>query len=178
MKLKIKVRNISGTILPEIIEKGEWIDLRSAKTIWFKAPQSGVLKKEKINNETVSHRDVTFDFKLIPLGIAMQLPRGFEAVVIPRSGTYNKLGIIQANSMGLIDGSYCGNNDEWKFPAIALRDTEIHFNDRICQFRIQLSQKATLWQKIKWMLSSGIKVIEVNHLDGEDRGGFSSTGVK
>ena len=80
--------------------------------------------------------------------------------------------------MGVIDNTYCGNNDEWKYPAIALRDTIIKRGDRICQFRIQLSQKATLWQKIKWFLSSGIKIIKVDSLDNNDRGGFGSTGVK
>lgn len=74
--------------------------------------------------------------------------------------------------------SYCGNNDEWHFPAIAFRDTMILDGHRICQFRIQLSQKATLWQKIKWFLSSGVKIVEVESLDGTDRGGFGTTGVK
>ena len=142
------------------------------------APQAGTLRRHKIDGKEESHRDVKFDFKLIPLGVAMKLPKGFEAVLLPRSSTYKKFGIIQTNSIGVIDNTYCGNNDEWKYPAIALRDTVIKKGDRICQFRIQLSQKATLWQKIKWFLSSGIKIIKVDSLDNNDRGGFGSTGVK
>lgn len=179
MKLKIKVKKIKQYItIPEIIKKGDWIDLRSAETIHMNAPQAETLKRSKINGEGKSHRNVKFDFKLIPLGIAMQLPKGFEAVILPRSSTYKNFGIIEANSEGVIDHSYCGNNDEWKFPAIAFRDTEIQRNARVCQFRIQPSQKATVWQKIKWLLSSGVKIVEVDSLSNEDREGIGSTGVE
>lgn len=179
MKLKIKVKRFSLiTELPKIIDKGEYIDLSAANTVYMEAPQAGILKKHRVGEIEIPHRDVTFDFKLIPLGIAVKLPKGFEAVVLPRSSTYRKFGIIQANSMGVIDSSYCGNNDEWKFPAISLSDTKIYEGDRICQFRIQLSQKATLWQKLKWLLSSGIEIVEVESLDSTDRGGFGTTGVR
>lgn len=180
MKLKIKVKRTSDTPLdiPKIIKKGDWVDLRSAENVILNAPQAGVLKKHKINGEEVSHRDVTFDNKLIGLGVAMKLPRGFEAVVLPRSSTYNNFGIILGNMQGVIDHNYCGNHDEWKFNAVAFRDTRINVGDRICQFRIQLSQKATMWQKIKWLLSSGIKIIEVDDLNSPDRGGIGSTGIK
>lgn len=179
MKLKIKVKRINkNVLLPEIIEKGEWIDLRSSITISLEAPQAGTLKRHKLEGTEVAHRDVTFDSSLLPLGVAIQLPKGFEAVILPRSGTFKNFGIILANSEGLIDNEFCGNNDEWKFNAIALRDTIINEGDRICQFRIQLSQKATIWQKIKWLLSSGIKVVEVDELDNPDRGGIGSTGIK
>lgn len=179
MKLKIKVKKFDKYgILPTIINKGEWIDLRSRGVVKFCAPQAGTLKKHKIGDKEVSHRDVTFDFQYIPLGIAMKLPKGFEAHVLPRSSTFKNFGITMANSQGIIDNSYSGNSDEWAFPAIAYKDTLITDSQRICQFRIQLSQKATFWQKLKWFLSSGIKIIEVESLDGTNRGGFGSTGVK
>lgn len=179
MKLKIKVKKINDKIeLPEIIEKGEWIDLRAAKSVELTAPQAGTLIRHRVNGVDVNHRDVSFDFQLIPLGVAMKLPKGFEATILPRSSTYNRFGIIQTNHMGIVDNSYCGNNDEWKYPVVAFRDTVITEGDRICQFRIQLSQKATFWQKLKWALSSGIKIVEVKSLDSHDRGGFCSTGVK
>lgn len=175
--MKIKVKGITAGCLPFIIEKGDWIDLRAAETVSFKAPQAGVRKRETIDGEVVSHRDVTFDFKLIKLGVAMQLPKGFEAVVLPRSGT-PKLGIMCANSEGVIDNSYCGNDDEWRFPTIAFQATTINKGDRICQFRIQLSQKATIWQKLRWLFSNKIKLVSVDKLDGNNRGGFGSTGVQ
>lgn len=179
MKLKIKVRRINKSIaLPEVSEKGDRIDLRSAVGISLKAPQAGTLKRHKIEGEEVAHRDVVFDTYLIPLGVSIQLPAGFEAVIHPRSSTFRNFGIILANGEGVIDQSYCGNSDEWKFTAVAFRDTAINEGDRICQFRIQLSQKATIWQKIKWLLSSGIKIIEVDKLDNPNRGGIGSTGVK
>lgn len=179
MKLKIKVKRLNMLIdLPEVIKKGEWVDLRSSQYVSMHAPQAGILKRHKVDGKEESHRDVEFDFKLIPLGVAMQLPKGFEAVVLPRSSTYKKFGIIQANHMGVIDNSYCGNDDEWKYPVIALRDTFINEGDRICQFRIQLSHKATMWQKLKWLFSSGIKIVEVESLDDNNRGGFCTTGVK
>lgn len=178
MKLKIKVKRTNILLdLPEVIEKGDWIDLRASENVIMHAPKANTLKRHKVDGKGESHRDVEFDFKLISLGVAMQLPKGFEAVVLARSSTPKKFGIMTANSEGVIDNSYCGNNDEWKYPAIALRDTIIHEGDRICQFRIQLSQKATFWQKLKWFLSSGIKIVEVESLDGADRGGIGSTGV-
>ena len=85
------------------------------------------------------------------------------------------MGILQANSVGLIDNSYCGDKDEWKFPAISFRDTTINAGERICQFRIQLSQKATVFQKLKWLFSNGIKLIETDNLNNSSRGGFGST---
>lgn len=178
MKLKIKVREITKGCMPEINPIGDWIDLRAADNYEFKAPQSGVLKRIQVNGETESHRDVTFDYKLLKLGVAMELPKGFEAQVLPRSSTYKNFGIICANSKGIIDGSYCGNNDEWRFPALVIRDTTINKGDRICQFRITLSQKATMWQKLKWLFSSGVELVQVDKLENKDRNGFGSTGVK
>lgn len=179
MKLKIKVKRINKSIeLPKVIDKGDWIDLRSSETVVLKAPQAEARKKRKINDNWESYRDVVFDKKLIGLGVAMELPKGFEAVGLPRSGTFKNFGVILANNEGVIDQTYCGDNDEWKFNAIAFRDTVINEGDRICQFRIQLSQKATFWQKLKWFLSSGVKIVEVKSLNKSNRGGFSSTGVK
>lgn len=121
--------------------KGDLIDLRSAETV--------ELKKG--------------DFHLIPLGVGMKLPRGYKANVYPRSSTYKNFGIILANSVGQIDNSYCGDSDQWMFPAIAMRDTVIHKNERICQFEIQEIQPE-------------IEFVEVEHLDETDRGGIGSTG--
>lgn len=139
----IKIKYFTDKIekLRYIDGKSDWIDLRAAEDI--------VIKKG--------------EFKLIPLGIAMQLPVGYEAHVVPRSSTYKNYGIIQTNHMGVIDETYCGDNDQWFFPALAMRDTEIHANDRICQFRIMKHQPI-------------IKFEEVKTLDNEDRGGHGSTG--
>lgn len=123
------------------IDKGDWIDLRAAETIELKAGE----------------------FKLIPLGIGMKLPEGYEAHIVPRSSTFKNFGIIQTNHTGIIDNSYSGDNDQWLFPAYALRDTVIHKNDRICQFRII--------EKMK-----NVEFEEVDKLDDVSRGGFGSTG--
>lgn len=163
MKLKIKVKKLDNNlILPKIIDKGDWIDLTSSKKIKFNAPK-------------VVDNTVTFDYKLIPLGIAMELPKGFEAIVAPRSSTFKSYGIIESNSIGIIDNSYCGDNDQWHFPAIAYRNVTVREGDRVCQFKIQLSQKATFMQKLKWLFSSSIELIEVEHLNNKERGGFGST---
>lgn len=182
MKTKILVKRFKNendlpiVELPKVIMKGDWIDLRCAQETKFVAPQAGTLKAETHNGETVKHRDVKFDLQLIPLGIAMKLPKGYEAVVLPRSSTAKGMGLIQANSQGVIDYTYSGDHDEWKFPAIALRDTTIKVGERICQFRIQLSQKATFWQKIKWLFTNKIEIVEVSSLGNNSRGGFGSTG--
>lgn len=170
MKLKIKVKRINKELpLPCVIKKGDWIDLRAAETIELTAPHANSLKEKA--------RKVEFDTKLIKLGIAMQLPDGFEAMVLPRSSIFKNFGIMLVNSEGVIDQEYRGDTDEWRFGAIALKDTVINKGDRICQFRIQLSQKATFWQKLKWLFSSGIEIVEVDSLEGEGRGGIGTTGV-
>lgn len=179
MKLKIKVKRINKNIpLPEVIDKGDWIDLRAAETVTLNAPQANILKRHKVKGVEEKHRDVEFDSRLIRLGVAMQLPKGFEAVALSRSSTYKNFGVILGNSEGVIDQPYCGDNDEWRFNAIAFRDTTINEGDRICQFRIQLSQKATMWQKIKWLLSSGVEIVEVDELGNPDREGIGITGIK
>lgn len=141
MDIKIKYFTDKIEKLRYIDGKSDWIDLRCA--------EETKLKKG--------------EWKLIPLGIAMELPKGYEAHVVPRSSTFKNFGIIQTNSMGVIDASYCGDNDQWYLPALAVRDTEIHVNDRICQFRIVENQPE-------------IDFCEVTTLEGKDRGGFGSTG--
>lgn len=166
MKLKIKVKKNKNISLPKIIGKGDWIDLMSAEKVVLRDPFVDL-----------DNNKVIFDSRLINLGVAMQLPKGFEAVILPRSSTYKNFGVVPANSEGVIDNTYCGNNDEWKFSALALRSTVIQCGDRICQFRIQLSQKATVWQKLRWLLSSGIEIVEVDKLSNTDRNGIGSTGI-
>ncbi len=139
----IRIKYISDQIekLQYIENKSDWIDLRAAKKVNMKAGE----------------------FKLIPLGIALELPAGYEAHVVPRSSTFKNFGILQTNSMGIIDETYCGDKDQWFFPALAMRDTEINVNDRICQFRIMEHQPK-------------LDFIEVDYLGNKDRGGHGSTG--
>ena len=161
---------LEGMELPKIIDKGDWIDLKAAESVEFKGPYSHPLVGKQRTK-----RDVEFSSQLINLGIAMELPKGFEAHVVARSSTFKKFGVIQANAIGIIDESYCGNNDIWKFSAIAFRDTKINIGDRICQFRIQPNQFATIWQKLKWLFTSKIELIQVDNLEHQDRNGFGST---
>lgn len=139
--IKIKYHSDKIEKLTYIDGKSDWIDLRSAEDV--------VLTKG--------------EFKLIKLGVSMQLPQGYEAVIVPRSSTYKNFGIIQANHMGVIDETYCGDGDQWMMPVIAVRDTQIQINDRICQFRIQKHQPAISFE-------------EVESLGNKDRGGIGSTG--
>ena len=178
MKLKIKVKVLTEGCMPEINEKGDWIDLKAAKDMEFNAAQSGTLKRKTVEGEEVSYRNVEIGVTYIPLGVAMKLPDGFEAIVASRSSGPKKLNIFIPNGIGIIDQVYSGNRDEWNYVASPMKATTIHKGDRICQFRIQLSQKATVWQKIKWFFSSGVKIVEVDNLDGADRDGIGSTGVK
>ena len=174
MKLKIKVKVLTEGCMPVINENGDWIDLRAAKDVEVRAAQAGVQYQE--NNE--KYRDVTIPVTYIPLGVAMQLPKGFEAIIDSRSSGPKKLGLFIPNGQGVVDNSYSGNDDQWHYVASPMENTSIKKGDRICQFRIQLSQKATMWQKIKWLLSSGIELVEVENLGDSNRGGFGSTGVK
>lgn len=141
LELKIKYHNDDLIRLKPLVN-GDWVDLRAAEEVSLKAGE----------------------FKLISLGISVQLPKGYEAHIVPRSSTFMNFGIIQTNHYGVIDESYCGDNDIWKFPAYALRDTKIHVNDRICQFRLYEHQPS-------------LELKEVSKLNGQDRGGFGSTGV-
>ncbi len=176
--MKIKILEKTPGCMPEIIKVGDWIDLYTAEEYTFKCPHAKTLHKQK-NKEKEGpvierSRDVVFNYILMSLGIAMELPKGYEAIVVPRSSTFKKWGIIQVNSEGIIDYSYKGNEDIWRFPAMATRNVTIPKGTPICQFRIQLSQKATLWQKLKWLFSSKIKFVKVDNLEGENRGGLGT----
>lgn len=142
-KLELKVKYFSKEIEKLTREKvGDWIDLRAAETVELRAGE----------------------FKLIPLGVGMILPEGYEAHIVPRSSTFKTWGIIQTNHMGVIDNSYSGDNDQWRFPAYATRDTVIKKGDRICQFRIVENQP-------------DFDIVEVEKLNDSSRGGFGSTGT-
>jgi len=174
MTMRIKTLVKSSVCLPEVIDKGDWIDLSAQWETSFKAPYAKCLHKKR-NAETEAtdrFREVLFDYKVIPLGVAVQLPDGFEAVIAPRSSLFKKTGLLQANSVGVIDNSYSGDNDVWGFPAVATRAITVPEGTRICQFRIQLSQKATFWQKLKWLFSSKIRIEQVSSLGNPDRKGF------
>ena len=145
------------------IKKGDWIDLIAPCNLKIQAP---------VNCDNV----VSFHTPKMPLGIAMELPKGYEAIVLPRSSTFKKFGVVLSNSAGVIDNSYCGNKDEWQAPFIGFRNSAINKGERILQFRIQLSQFATPWQKIKWLFVRKIKFVVVDILNNKERGGFGSTG--
>lgn len=173
MKTEIKVKVLTKGCMPVITEKGDWIDLRAAKDIEIKAAQAGVQYQEKGEK----YRDIFIPANYIPLGVSIKLPKGYEAIIASRSSGPKKQGIFIPIGQGIIDNSYCGNNDEWTYVASPMNNTKIHQFDRVCQFRIQLSQKANIWQKIKWLFSSGIKLVEVDNLSDNNRGGLGSTGI-
>ena len=142
---QIRIKYFTDAIerLTYIDGKSDWIDLRASEEVTLKAGE----------------------FCLIPLGVAMELPEGYEAhecLVIHKS-TFKNYGIIQTNSCGIIDGTYCGDDDMWRMPVYAVRDTVIHVNDRICQFRIQKHQPVIHFE-------------ETDTLGNENRGGIGSTG--
>lgn len=142
--LEIKIKYFNKDITPiEKIEKGDWIDLRCA--------EKTVLKKG--------------EFILIPLGVGMKLPKGYEAYIVPRGSTYKNFKVIQTNHHGVVDESYCGNTDQWKMPVYALKDTTIGVDERVCQFRIQKKMPKVI-------------LTTVEELTDVDRSGFGSTGVK
>lgn len=140
---QIRIKYFTDAIdrLTYIDGKSDWIDLRASEEVTLKAGE----------------------FCLIPLGVAMELPEGYEAHVVPRSSTFKNYGIIQTNSCGIIDCTYCGDDDMWRMPVYAVRDTVIHVNDRICQFRIFENQPKITFD-------------EVERLGNVNRGGFGSTG--
>ena len=140
---EIKVKYFVDGIdeLCAVAGKSDWIDLHAAEEVTLKAGE----------------------FRLIPLGVAMALPEGYEAHIVPRSSTFKNYGILQTNSMGVVDCSYCGDNDQWRMPVYATRDVTIEKNARICQFRIVRNQPPLTFTRVE-------------RLDGPDRGGFGSTG--
>lgn len=139
--MEIKIKYLRDVEKVKKINKGDWIDLRTAKGVIFRKDE----------------------FVMIPLGVAMELPEGYEAMIIPRSSLFKNHGVLLANSIGLIDESYKGDNDEWHFPAYSTRETFIPAGERICQFRIIEHQPE-------------VKLVEVESLGNEDRGGLGSTG--
>ena len=139
--IKIKYHSDKIDKLTYIDGKSDWIDLRAAETVEMKKGE----------------------YRMFPLGVAMELPKGYEAIVAPRSSTFKKYGVILVNSIGIIDESYCGDNDQWQFLAFALKDTVIPKNERVCQFRIIKHQPE-------------VELVEVEHLGNADRGGIGSTG--
>ena len=140
-EIKVKYYHDDMEELCYVDGKSDWIDLRIAEEVTLKAGE----------------------FRLIPLGIAVALPAGYEAHIAPRSSTFKNYGILQTNSMGVVDGSYCGDNDMWRMPVYATRDVTIEKNARICQFRIMANQPK-------------LNFVKVERLEGADRGGFGSTG--
>ena len=142
-QIKIIYHNKNIDKIVNVENKSDWYDLRAAETVEMKAGE----------------------YRLISLGVSMKLPEGYEAHVVPRSSTFKNFGVLQTNSFGVIDNSYSGTNDIWRFPALAMRDTVIHEGDRICQFRIMKKQPQ-------------IEFVEVNELDEMDRGGIGSTGTR
>ena len=141
--MKIKVKYHADITPLKITPNGDWIDLRTAEEVTIHKGQ----------------------FKMISLGVSMKLPEGYEALVIPRSSTYKMWNIIQTNHIGLIDNSYCGDNDVWKFPAFAFETVTIPKDTRICQFRIQKKMDAVEFETVE-------------QLGNPDRGGFGSTGTR
>lgn len=173
MKIKIKVKVLTEGCMPELNSKGDWIDLRSSVDLDINAPQAGTQKT--VGN--VKLRDVEIPVVYIPLGVAIELPKGYEAIIASRSGSPKKLRIFIPNGKGVIDNTYNGDDDQWHYVASSLGNTCIKKGDRICQFRIQLSQKATVWQKIKWLFSSGIELVKVDSLSDNNRG-MNVTGIE
>lgn len=163
--------------MPEIIKKGEWIDLKAAEDVELMPPMPITAIKGDGDKKVARRKQVDFDLELIPLGIVVKMPKGYEAVIASRSSSLSRFGFILDNGIGIVDNSYCGEDDEWKVLVLAIQEARIKKGDRICQFRVQLSQKATLWQKLKWLFSSRIKIKKVKELNTKVRGGFGSTGT-
>ena len=139
--IKYHDKDLEGTVAQ--VKDSDWIDLRAAETVKMTAGE----------------------FKIISLGISIKLPEGYEAHIAPRSSTFRNFGLIMANSVGVVDESYCGENDVWGFPAIALRDTVVCKGDRICQFRIMKKMEP-------------VSLVIVDHMSDKSRGGFGSTGTR
>lgn len=140
--MKLRVKEITEGCMPQAIEQGDWIDLKAAcDVVMFEG-----------------------EYAVIPLGIAVELPEGYEAHIAPRSSTFRRYGVLCANSFGIIDNAYCGDGDQWGFPAYATKRTEIPKGSRICQFRVMESQPE-------------LELERVESLGNADRGGFGSTGL-
>jgi len=176
--MKIKIKLFDGQVMPEYNPKGRWIDLRANKDVTIKGPYM-----EKTTSKNGTEKYVCkIDNAMIPLGVAIEAPKGFECLVVPRSSTYRKSKTILSNSIGVIDGvtyrgsvGYNGNDDQWWYNAIAMGTCHIGKGDRIAQFRVILSQDATIWQKFRWLFSKRPRLVQVEKLGDVNRGGFGST---
>lgn len=171
MKIFVCKRH-ADAILPAFSKKGDWVDLHCAEGYELQSPYMTRAKKDE-------DRKVIYPVALLDFKISMKLPEGFEAIIAPRSGTFRKYGVMLTNSIGVIDCSYNGTDDTWKANIICLVEgeyNEIEQHDRLFQFRIQLSQKATIWQKIKWLFTKKIEFVEVDELENNNRGGYGTTG--
>ena len=171
--MKIPVKLYNGQVLPKVIQEGDWIDIAITSEVQLQGPTADTLKRSRANKQDISVREVNFHPQKISLDMAMELPAGFEAVVLPRSSTFNKYGLDLGNTEGVIDQTYKGNNDIWGATIKPYRTITIPAQTRLFQFRIQLSQKATRAQKLKWLLWNGkIEFVEVEDLGNKDRKGF------
>lgn len=139
--MHIKVKYLRDIPHIERIKQGDWIDLRSGIDVDL----------------------MPGEYKVIPLGVAIELPVGYEAIIAPRSSTYQRYGIICTGSIGVIDESYRGDGDEWMFPAYAPHGGKIRKGDRIAQFRVIEHHPR-------------FDIVEVDSLGNPDRGGIGSTG--
>lgn len=157
MKIKIKYHNQNC----KIESFGNWIDLKAAETVTFKKGT----------------------YKLIPLGVSIELPKYCQANIVPRGGTFNKYGLIQTNHYGVVDGpdqhgaGYSGNDDVWFFGAYALKESTVNEGDRICQFEIRPTMKAPWYIKLKWLFISNFTFVEVEKLTAKNRGGLGKSGI-
>ena len=158
---KIKIKYFEAGVKLE--QHGNWIDVKSSIT-------------EHLNPVHVENQSIVAPLNMIPLGFAMKLPKYYEAHLVPRSSTFKHFASIQANHIGIIDETYCGEEDEWKMPLLSFEDIIINRGERIGQFRIELSQDAPWYAKLKWLFDGKVKLIEVDKLASKSRGGFGSTG--
>lgn len=197
--LKIKVKRFNKeNPLPRVNPKGDYIDLYLSETATFAAPHTIAKKVKTADDKKVTYYEIGFDQQLLPLGVGMELPGGCFARLVNRSRTGYGYGISLINGYGVIDQPFCGNDDEWRYPAIAWGATTIQGphdeavlnaegnpvldengnvivetkpGERIAQFEICLSQKATVWQKLRWLFSDGVEIVEVDELTGPNRSG-------
>ena len=173
MIVKVKFKNSSIYSEKDFTNpKCDYIDLRASKDFEIKGPTSSTLKS--IDGE--KKRAVNMNYYRIPLGICMELPKGMIAIVKERSSTSNKFGITMTSS-GVIDNSYNGDDDEWQFGCVSIKDGEVKEGDRICQFTVVPSMNASFWQKLKWFFTP-ITFKFVDYLGNKNRGGHGSTGIK
>lgn len=141
-KIKCKVSDYTVNNNLNNQRYGDWVDLCTLDNIDLKAGEDA----------------------LIDLGIAMKLPKGYEAHLLPRSSTFKRTGLLLTDGMGIIDEAYCGNNDTWKAHVYATRDIHVNLGTRLFQFRIVKKQP-------------NLKFVYVSRLKDKDRGGYGSTGA-